>query len=199
MAKVRLLNGKPLMVGGKVALSDDCCCAGQCPDCPAGSVTVTFNSLSICAGCIPVVLNGVSYVVGGSIDGSYLLPVHASAGGVCCYEGLFIGPSVDDYLDTTCTVLDTPEIWTLFIRVGRYSPMSIDPDEPACQWAVYAWIEGAGGDQLVAFVGPPQASFSSPFNNSTICGGGPGTAHNPCESEAWNAVAYHAGTASLSL
>ncbi len=26
MAKVRLLQGKPLMVGGKVALSDDCCC-----------------------------------------------------------------------------------------------------------------------------------------------------------------------------
>ncbi len=26
MAKVRLLNGKPLTVGGKVALGDDCCC-----------------------------------------------------------------------------------------------------------------------------------------------------------------------------
>ncbi len=26
MAKVRLLHGKPLMVGGKVALSDNCCC-----------------------------------------------------------------------------------------------------------------------------------------------------------------------------
>lgn len=26
MAKVRLLGGKPLLVGGKVALSDDCCC-----------------------------------------------------------------------------------------------------------------------------------------------------------------------------
>ncbi len=35
MAKVRLLNGKPLMVGGKVALSDDCCCGGGgCADCP---------------------------------------------------------------------------------------------------------------------------------------------------------------------
>ncbi len=28
MAKVRLLHGKPLMVGGKVAMSDDCCCGG---------------------------------------------------------------------------------------------------------------------------------------------------------------------------
>ncbi len=32
MAKVRLLGGKPLMVGGKVAMSDDCCCSttGAC-------------------------------------------------------------------------------------------------------------------------------------------------------------------------
>lgn len=28
MAQVRLFNGKPIMVGGKVALSDDCCCGG---------------------------------------------------------------------------------------------------------------------------------------------------------------------------
>lgn len=30
MAKVRLLGGKPLLVGGKVALTDDCCCGGVC-------------------------------------------------------------------------------------------------------------------------------------------------------------------------
>src|SRR6266850_331248 len=35
MSKVRLLNGKPLMVDGKVALSDNCCCGAEveCPDC----------------------------------------------------------------------------------------------------------------------------------------------------------------------
>ncbi len=34
MAKVRLLHGKPLIVGGKVALNDDCCCGGVFPsDC----------------------------------------------------------------------------------------------------------------------------------------------------------------------
>ncbi len=31
MAKVRLLGGKPLLVGGKVALTDDCCCGPSCP------------------------------------------------------------------------------------------------------------------------------------------------------------------------
>jgi len=44
MAKVRLLGGKPLMVGGKVALSDDCCCGppadrGAC--CYGGGATCT--------------------------------------------------------------------------------------------------------------------------------------------------------------
>ncbi len=29
MGKVRLLRGKPLMVGGRVALSDGCCCGGS--------------------------------------------------------------------------------------------------------------------------------------------------------------------------
>ncbi len=36
MAKVRLLQGKPLMVGGKVALSDDCCCGGTTGACCVG-------------------------------------------------------------------------------------------------------------------------------------------------------------------
>ncbi len=48
MAKVRLLQGKPLMVGGKVALSDDCCCGGVvCPD----TVIVRFHGVTICATC----------------------------------------------------------------------------------------------------------------------------------------------------
>ncbi len=41
MAKVRLLNGKPLMVGGKVALSDDCCCGtpvGPCGVAPCHAI-----------------------------------------------------------------------------------------------------------------------------------------------------------------
>lgn len=34
MPKVRLLSGKPLLVNGKVALSDDCCCGEGPPPCP---------------------------------------------------------------------------------------------------------------------------------------------------------------------
>src|SRR5882672_10691267 len=37
MAQVRLLGGKPLLVGGKVALSDTCCCQTSVPcDLPVG-------------------------------------------------------------------------------------------------------------------------------------------------------------------
>ncbi len=49
MAKVRLLHGKPLMVGGKVALSDDCCCTPTPPTgCPA---SVTFSGVEFCCAC----------------------------------------------------------------------------------------------------------------------------------------------------
>ncbi len=49
MAKVRLLHGKPLMVGGKVALSDDCCCGPTPPTvCPT---SVTFSGIEFC--CVP--------------------------------------------------------------------------------------------------------------------------------------------------
>ncbi len=42
MPKPRLLGGKPLMVGGKVALSDDCCCGGVFPsDC--GSIPTLIS------------------------------------------------------------------------------------------------------------------------------------------------------------
>ncbi len=46
MAKVRLLHGKPLLVGGKVALSDDCCCGGEFT-CPS-SITVRFTGVNFC-------------------------------------------------------------------------------------------------------------------------------------------------------
>ncbi len=57
MAKVRLLGGKPLMVGGKVALSDDCCCAepptgcvlpssGECPHSICFEIKLDSNDTS---------------------------------------------------------------------------------------------------------------------------------------------------------
>src|SRR6266404_5500170 len=33
MAKVRLFNGKPLLIGGKVALADACCCGASPTGC----------------------------------------------------------------------------------------------------------------------------------------------------------------------
>ncbi len=53
MAKVRLLQGKPLMRGGKVALSDDCCCgppAGHGACCIGLSCSIKTNAACIAAG-----------------------------------------------------------------------------------------------------------------------------------------------------
>ncbi len=46
MPKPRLLGAKPLMIGGKVALSDDCCCGGNTGACcdPACNCTVTTKA-----------------------------------------------------------------------------------------------------------------------------------------------------------
>lgn len=53
MGKVRLLNGKPLLVGGKVAISDNCCCSqGSCPDPLVNSITANVAGISFPCGCI---------------------------------------------------------------------------------------------------------------------------------------------------
>lgn len=59
MSKVRLLNGKPLMVGGKVATSDDCCCQPEncfcdTADCGGGEHVAyfTFSGISVACGCV---------------------------------------------------------------------------------------------------------------------------------------------------
>jgi len=45
MAKVRLFQGKPLMVGGKVAMSDDCCCQQECT-CPRDVTEISSFTMS---------------------------------------------------------------------------------------------------------------------------------------------------------
>ncbi len=68
MGKVRLLGGKPLMVGGKVALSDACCCGtGACPPAPEQRIVTTIRIIidgmvtgfeSDCgSGCIPTAVS----------------------------------------------------------------------------------------------------------------------------------------------
>ncbi len=59
MAKVRLLDGKPLMVDGKVAISDDCCCG----DCFEIAVSATVSGSAnvngvVCAICTPIAVSG---------------------------------------------------------------------------------------------------------------------------------------------
>ncbi len=69
MSKVRLLNGKPLMVGGKVALSDACCCP-TITGCPS----VTISGLTFC--CVP----------------SFISTNTTGGVGACCH---FDGPCMD--------------------------------------------------------------------------------------------------------
>ncbi len=55
MAKVRLFGGKPLLVNGKVSLSDDCCCGGIVP-CPPveemTNITIVSSDINTCTDCI---------------------------------------------------------------------------------------------------------------------------------------------------
>ena len=50
MAKARLLGGKPLLISGKVALTDDCCCGIRfCPDwASVPCINVTFSGIVGC-------------------------------------------------------------------------------------------------------------------------------------------------------
>jgi hypothetical protein len=61
MAKVRLLQGKPLMVGGKVSLSDDCCCGGACPD--VETLNVEFAGVLLDCACVDIPENSSSVIV----------------------------------------------------------------------------------------------------------------------------------------
>ncbi len=91
MAKVRLLHGKPLMVGGKVALSDDCCCGGQpgvCPD--TETITITFTAIANC----PVIISG-------DFNGAFILTQTFAGSGI--WEGA--GADYDAGLGTTPTVV----------------------------------------------------------------------------------------------
>ena len=77
MPKVRLLGGKPLIVGGKVALSDSCCCgAGTCPD--VDPITVAFSGISLCSGCLDATPFGFgvsinNLIATGVINGTFTL------------------------------------------------------------------------------------------------------------------------------
>ncbi len=65
MAKVRLLNGKPLTVGGKVALSDDCCCGGTTGACCDEDDNCTITTAAACSEA-----GGTFYGVGTDCDPS---------------------------------------------------------------------------------------------------------------------------------
>ncbi len=164
MAKVRLLNGKPLMVGGKVALSDACCCgAGACPT----LTEVTFDS---------VVFDGTCRIRFSIPNGSYHVddvlfnnnPRAISAFGPT--EGVECGDSQDDapgdyelfdYIDgdPACLTLSSDTIGSTSVIAFRVSGM----------WRLIALANMSNGVNTVMFYGGPQANVLSSFTN--LCTG----------------------------
>ncbi len=134
MAKVRLLHGKPLMVGGKVALSDDCCC-GQTPtDCSA-ITSITFSGVEFCCACSDESAQRIQFVEDGDFgllnDIPFTLPRTGSFG-VCqsvCYnngsdpppdQGIFLGLRVsllDGVCPTGLETIDGPFSLTVFVSL----------------------------------------------------------------------------------
>ncbi len=160
MAKVRLLNGKPLLVGGKVALSDDCCCSQPttCP--PDGSpITVRFAGVLINCGCFA---SGGEGIIGTdiSVNGSFSVP---SVGGGQ-WQGDGGQAIITGYTNTDCTGVPVPTLVTGFIvavcTVG--------------QWQIEYSFEGSfdafengfrGGEVPVASPVPNLAACASGFGD----------------------------------
>ncbi len=106
MAQVRLLHGKPLMVGGKVALSDDCCC--QPAGCP--TVIITFSGISFCVDvCLLRVLPDgstkfLTYI--GINDVPFSTSPFTMAGYACSYFNLTAGSTTElVYGESDCSSL----------------------------------------------------------------------------------------------
>jgi hypothetical protein len=148
MAKVRLLQGKPLMVGGKVALSDDCCCGGAvCP--PDGvDLTVTFSGIETCL--CSSFLGSSFKVTSGDPNGTYLIPFDSpgfwQSSGIGTFHFLtYVGV-------TDCTTIPIESDVSAFIQVGCTDG----------EWTVFFFLEGSarwfGGD-----------SFSLPVPNDNTC------------------------------
>ncbi len=201
MAKVRLLNGKPLMVGGKVALSDDCCCeSATCHDCPADNITLTLSGITLCTGFCLTGFNGTYGVNSGSVNGTYVVPkIISPRGSGCCYE-LVVPNAINmtQYIDPVCIVPAGAFDTNLGILVGRFDSPT-DPNGPPCQWKIFVYVEPVSPDDFMLFIGGPQLSFSTPFANTAVCGGGDGgVVYHPCTIFDWQGIAGAGGTATLS-
>jgi len=82
MAQVRLFHGKPLMISGKVALSDDCCCGGAC-----------------CKGTWPALACSIESEAQCIADGGNFLGQNTTCDGVDCNSGAccqFSGSCTDE-------------------------------------------------------------------------------------------------------
>jgi len=114
-------NGKVLIVGGKVAMDDACCCAYDCADTACSptpsQIKVVFSGISNC-GCVSV-LNGKyrQWTDGAkSLNSTFYLDQCSEAEAcVWQYEGAFTDMDAADHTSSDCTdgspTLDDGKIW----------------------------------------------------------------------------------------
>ena len=152
MAKVRLLNGKPLMIGSKVALSDACCCpTGLCSCCLSSStdpVHITFHGLSTVCGACALSAHGGLIADISALNTIFTVPkIESSA----CneYFSASVGTlSIGIYNDFSCSSLATTVDADLQIDIV------CDNDGSGCKWFVEADLIFIGGGfdcALIAF------------------------------------------------
>ncbi len=165
MAKVRLLNGKPLMVGGKVALSDDCCCAQGCSCCPPATATidVTFSGVGDVGACKTCVLSGHTALVSVStLNTTFTLPIFDDMGASCVsYQNLSAGTITSTLCDEG---LGTATInMTLSVAVTCYNPGD------GCRWTIIAGLDFRGLCPL-PFIGICDCSLTAFYCDAPVAG-----------------------------
>ncbi len=177
--------------------------SGECPSCPSEeSITVEFTGVDICAGCIVTDdFTGNFVINSGTLNGTFeLSDIVELPDNACCYrlplpDPFILTLNVTSYFDDECTDPDATFDAPVQIWAGRFPTPS---ESGECQWVVFASVE-TGASSLLLFLSNPQLSFSDPFSNIAVCGGGSGTAPHACNVLDWSAVAGESGTATLTV
>ncbi len=166
MTKVRLLHGKPLMVGGKVALSDDCCCGPPC-------LNVRCENIVPCSGCVPgsgQSFSGISELNDG-LNNTYCLTKITD--GFWAYDSTDSRLEWDAYVGLGCILFNGHVESNLSIRLQLISAvweLSLITTTPFVFYGATANPALVISNQNICGVGP---------QSNTIASGGTATILNP--------------------
>ncbi len=180
MPKPRLLGGKPLMIGGKVALSDDCCCGGGpphgCP-CPAppgpgteDAATCIYAQLidgTVCPNFYDNEFGAIVSVQDGNGCGSFSIygagprPIFSFgnyqfiSGVEWCESDCMITTSCGGGGEAGCDIWLGLRIEDIIINTGRYFTVAVYDPDVQC-WKVYIANQSLGcsfaadGDNVIS-------------------------------------------------